>query len=126
MAKGPIVWCSRKQTAVSNSTTEAEYVAAAHCCQEMMYIKNFLKELTEETVTMTLNVDNMSTVKMIKSGQATKKSKYINIKYHFIVDELRNGWFQLKWCESKKQLADILTKPLANPTFTHLKDQLMV
>ena len=123
---GPVSWSSKKQTVVAQSTTEAEYVSAAHCCQEMKYIKNLIEEMMDEEVKMTLYINNQSTVKMIKPGQTTRKSKYIDVKYHFIVDELRKNWFNLKWCETKQHLADILTKPLNNPVFSTLRDKLMV
>ncbi|GJQ86998.1 hypothetical protein Trydic_g12581 [Trypoxylus dichotomus] len=56
---GPVSWCTRKQPIVALSTTEAEYVAAADCCKEVIYLKSFIEELLSE-VTATLNIDNKS------------------------------------------------------------------
>jgi hypothetical protein len=47
MSGDPISWCSRKQSIVALSTTEAEYFAAAECCKELKYLKMLIKELTE-------------------------------------------------------------------------------
>ena len=91
----------------------------------MKSIKNFMEELLSDTVKMTLYIDNDSTIKTFKSGQATRKSKYIDIKYHFICDELAKIWFNIKWIKTSENLADILTKPLVNQTFSDLKRRLM-
>lgn len=47
-AGGPISWCSRKQPIIAQSTTEAEYVAAAECCKELIYLKTLLQELIDD------------------------------------------------------------------------------
>lgn len=122
---GPVSWCSRKQSVVAQSTTEAEYTAAAQCCQEMKYIKAFLHELLGEQIQMTLYVDNQSAIQMIKSGQITRRSKHIDVKFHFVSDELSRGWYRIEHCFSQDQLADILTKPLHRPVFDKLKTKLM-
>ncbi|KAJ8865894.1 hypothetical protein PR048_033417 [Dryococelus australis] len=41
---GPISWCARKQPVVTLSTAEAEYIAAAECTKELMYLKAVLEE----------------------------------------------------------------------------------
>ncbi|GKC56740.1 putative ribonuclease H-like domain-containing protein [Tanacetum coccineum] len=37
-----ISWQCKKQTVVTNSTTEAEYVAASSCCEQVLWIQNQL------------------------------------------------------------------------------------
>lgn len=63
---GPISWCTRKQPIVALSTTEAEYIAAANCVKELIYLKNLLEELLEEKISEKLNVDNQSAIKLIE------------------------------------------------------------
>lgn len=121
----PISWCSRKQKIVALSTTEAEYIAAAQCVKEMKFLKTVIQELTNSNIEITLNVDNQSAIKMIKSGQLSRNSKHIEVRYHFIADEMKQGWFDLKYCPTDDQLADIFTKPLLNVKFASLKKMLM-
>ena len=47
---GLISWYSHKQPIAALSTTEAEYIAAAECCKELIYLKDILKTLTNEKV----------------------------------------------------------------------------
>ncbi|XP_071653778.1 uncharacterized protein [Temnothorax longispinosus] len=57
-AGGPISWCSRRQSIIALSSTEAEYVAAAECCKELLYLKALLEELLGEEILIELNIDN--------------------------------------------------------------------
>ena len=61
----PVSWCTRKQPIVSLSTTEAEYIAAADCVKETLYLKNFLQEITDKDVKVNLNIDNQSTMQTL-------------------------------------------------------------
>lgn len=54
----PISWCSRKQPMVDLSSTEAEYISAADCVKELLFLKALIDELMNTTVTVTLKIDN--------------------------------------------------------------------
>lgn len=59
---GPISWSSRKQSMVTLSTTEAEFIAATECCKELIYLKRILEAITEKEIKAKLLIDNQSTI----------------------------------------------------------------
>lgn len=119
---GPISWCSKKQPIITLSSTEAEYVAATECCKEILYLKTLIEELTGKIIKTTLNIDNQSTICLIKNGIGNKRSKHIDVRYRFINEKVTTG--QLKYCSSDTQHADIFTKALLKDTKNskHIKE----
>jgi len=113
---GPISWCSRRQTVVAQSSTEAELIAACECAKELKYLKELLNELTNMKVNATMYMDNQSTIKLIKAG-SIKSSKHIEVKYFFIKDEYYKGLFDLKYVSSEDNVSDVFTKPLLSSKF---------
>ena len=71
-------------------------------------------------------VDNQSAIRTIKNEMMSSAAKHIAIRYHFIEDEASKGRVSVKWCASKDQLEDILTKALPRQTFEELRCQLQV
>ena len=122
---GPIAWCSKKQSCVAQHSTEAEYIAAAQCCQQMKHVKSILEEMLYTKIDVKLFVDNTSCIKMIKANQLTRKCIYINVKYHLVKDEFNKGWFKINYCSTKENIADVLTKPLLPAQFQVLKTKFM-
>ena len=73
---GAIVWRSIKQTCVSDSTMEAEYVAA----KEAVWLRNFLKDLAVVPAIqkpLTMFCDNSGAVANSKEPRSHKKAKHI-------------------------------------------------
>ena len=107
-----ISWGSKKQPTVARSSTEAEYIAAAHAVGEGLWIRNLLQEIGfgQEGPTP-LYVDNRSTIAIIENPKQ-QRTKYIDIKHHFIRDRVQGGSFELIHCPTKNMVADIFTKPL--------------
>lgn len=122
---GPIAWCSRRQPVIATSSTEAEYIAAAECTKEIMYLKTLLEELLGESVNVRLKVDNQSAIKLIKNGVINRRSKHIDVKYHLVHEELKKGTISVEYCQSDKQLADLFTKPLGKIKFNTHKNVLV-
>lgn len=123
---GPISWSSRKQPIIAQSTTEAEYIAAAECCKELVYLKSLLEELLNKEIKIELNIDNQSAITLIKNGIVNKRSKYIDVKFRFIHDLVKNNIISLKYCPTTEQIADILTKPLNTNNYLKLSDKIVM
>lgn len=49
------------------------------------------------------------------------RTKHVDIKAHFIRELVAEGEISMQYCESKHQLADLFTKPLAKDRFVHLR-----
>ena len=54
------------------------------------------------------------------------KLKNIEIKYHYIRDMVHRGAMKLRYVAMNKQIADILTKPLARVKFEYFREKLGV
>lgn len=106
-----VSWCSQKQRTVALSTTESEYVAACQSIKELVWLKLLMAELISNNAVM-LYMDNQSAIRLIKNPEFHKRTKHIDVRYHFIREKFRDGVFQLEYVHTSNQLADIFTKPL--------------
>ena len=122
---GPITWCSRRQPVVATSSTEAEYIAAAECVKEILFVKTVIEELLGKSVNVKLKVDNQSAIKLMKNGVINRRSKHIDVKYHFVHEELKKKTITVDYCPSDKQVADLFTKPLGKIKFNAHKINLV-
>jgi len=52
------------------------------------------------------------------------RTKHIEIRHHFIREQVSNGICEIKFIESEKQLVDFFTKPLAKDRFNYLRTEL--
>jgi hypothetical protein len=69
-----------------------------------------------------LCVDNQSAIKLIESGQVTRRTKHIDVGYHYINEQLKGKLLSIKHCNTEAQVADILTKPLIPEKFVKFRD----
>lgn len=112
-----VVWCSRKQQIVTLSSTEAEYVSACQAVQESIWVEKLLTDLNIEiTYPVELYEDNFGCV-MISKNPETKRSKHIDVKFHFLRNLVWDGRYTLKQISTDQQIADVLTKGLSRTIF---------
>jgi len=116
---GAISWMSQKQKSVVLSTTEAEYVAASESAKELIWLKRLLGDITTFE-TPSLLVDNASAVKLAKNPEYHKRSKHVDVRYHFVREKFIEGELHIKHVPGTLQVADIMTKPLASVRFKEL------
>lgn len=124
IAGGPVSWKSRKQSTVALSTAEAEYVALSTAVQECMWMQRLLSELgNPPDGPTTILEDNQSSIAMAKNPQFHGRAKHIDIKHHFIRDQVSIGSIELQYCPTNEMLADVLTKGLAHEKFSILRER---
>ena len=119
-------WSSKKQNCISLSTTEAEYVAAASCCTQLLWMRQTLKEYGVNCDKVPLLCDNESAIKIGHNPVQHSRTKHIEIRYHFIRDHINRGDIELGYIPTKIQLADMFTKPLDEARFTYLRHELNI
>jgi len=114
-AGGPIAWQSKLQTTVAVSTMEAEYMAAFGAIQELIWLKGVLREIGIHLVDpITLHMDAKSAIALAKNPMHHKRSKHIDIKYHWLREHTyEDGTIHLEHCITEDMVADLMTKALA-------------
>nr|GEV04523.1 integrase, catalytic region, zinc finger, CCHC-type, peptidase aspartic, catalytic [Tanacetum cinerariifolium] len=71
-----------------------------------------------------LYCDNKSTIALCCNNVQHSRAKHIDIRYHFIKEQVENGIVELYFVRTEYQLADIFTKPLPRERFNFLIDKL--
>lgn len=125
MCEGAVAWSSRKQPIVTLSTTEAEFVAAAACACQAIWMRRILKDIGHvQADCTTLMCDNTSTIKLSKNPVLHGRSKHIRVRFHFLRDLTKDGVVELVFCGTQDQLADLMTKPLKLDAFEKFRKKL--
>ncbi|GJR19630.1 hypothetical protein Tco_0968157 [Tanacetum coccineum] len=112
-----ISWQCKKQTIVATSTTEAEYVAAASCCGQVLWLQNQLLDYGFNFMNTIIHIDNQSTICIIKNPVYHSKTKHIEIRHHFIRDCYEKKLIQVQKIHTDLNVADLLTKAFDGPRY---------
>jgi hypothetical protein len=122
-----VAWLNKKQGSISLSTTEVEYIASATCCTQILWMIQTLADLkVTYTNPIPIHCDKTNAISVSKNPVLHSKTKHIQIKYHFVKEQVTNIIVQLNYIPSTEQIADIFTKPLATTPFGYLRQKLGV
>ncbi|GJR67993.1 putative reverse transcriptase domain-containing protein [Tanacetum coccineum] len=121
-----ISWQCKKQTIVATSSTEAEYVAAASCCAQVLWIQNQLLDYGFNFMNTKIFIDNQSTICIVKNPVFHQRTKHIEIRHHFIRDANEKNLIQVLKIHTDDNVADLLTKAFDGPRFAYLSILLLV
>ena len=105
-----VSWLSKKQDCISQSTTKVEYVATTNNCNQVMWMKQMLKDICIDfTEPFIISFDNTSIVSMSKNLVFHSKTKHISIKYHVLRERETEKEIRMEYVSTKDQIAYIFT-----------------
>jgi hypothetical protein len=120
-----VSWASKKNL-VALSTAEAEYITAGHCCAQLLWMGQTLRDYGYKLSKVPLLCDNESAIRMMDNPIEHSRTKHIYIWYHFLRDHQQKGDIEIAYVSTHNQLADIFTKPLDEKTFSKLRNELNI
>ncbi|XP_062005817.1 secreted RxLR effector protein 161-like [Rosa rugosa] len=108
LSSSAVSWMSKKQPIITLSTTEAEFVAAAACACQAVWMRRVLRNLNHvQEGSTTIMCDNTSTIKLSKNPVMHGRSKHIKVRFHFLRDLAKDGEVKLVHCGTQEQVADV-------------------
>ena len=119
-----VCWQSKKQTSVALFTTEGEYLAAGSCCSQVLWMMQTLKDFGIKCEKVPIYCDNTSTINISENPVLHSRTKHIDVRHHFLRDNVAKGKINLVYVPTEYQLADIFTKPLPEERFLIIRREL--
>jgi hypothetical protein len=122
MNGGVISWSSRLQPTVAVSTTEAEYMAAAHAVKEALWLRKLMADFGDVSRTFKICCDNQSAITLLKHPISSMRSKHIDVIYHFARERVARKEVCFEYISTEENIADCMTKALAEKKFAYCRD----
>ena len=123
---GPVSWRSKMQGCTALSSTEAEYIALAEAGREISYLRQLMKDIgCEQEQATVIWEDTAQTIGLTKNPEHHERNKHIDVRHHYIRDQVQTRKIDLCYKRTSDMLADIFTKPLPRTTFIRLRDMLL-
>eukprot|EP00924_Labyrinthula_sp_SR-Ha-C_P008770 snap_masked-scaffold_2-processed-gene-1.46-mRNA-1 protein AED:1.00 eAED:1.00 QI:0/0/0/0/1/1/2/0/240 len=123
--EAPILWQTKKQTIISQSSTEAETVVLARGISNLKWFTNILDFFEVENKLFEIFNDNQGTIKLILGQVVSGRSRYIDLKYFYSRYEIEKRNWKLTYIMGLENPADILTKPSNKNMFYKQRNKLL-
>jgi hypothetical protein len=122
-----VSWLRKKQSSISLSTTEVEYIATTTCCTQVIWMKQILTDIeVEYDEPIPIYCDNTSAISISKNPVMQSKMNHIPIKYHFLREQVAEKNIRVEYVGTKEKVVEIFAKPLPWESFEYLRQRLGV
>jgi hypothetical protein len=98
-----VSWASKKQNSIALSITEAEYIVAGHCCAQLLWMRQTLRDYGYKLSKVPLLCDNESAIRMTDNPVEHSHTKHIDIRYHFLRDHQQKGDIEIAYVNTNKK-----------------------
>ncbi|GJW45315.1 retrovirus-related pol polyprotein from transposon TNT 1-94 [Tanacetum coccineum] len=119
-----VSWSSKRQKSAAISSTKAEYIALSGCCAQVLWMRSQLTDYGLGFNKIPMYCDNKSAIALCCNNVQHSRSKHIDIRFHFIKEQVENGVVELYFVNTEYQLADIFTKALGRERIEFLINKL--
>ena len=119
-----VVWISRTQKCVLQSTSEAGYLAMGDGVKEALFVNGMLQFLRPSRKPRKIDVfdDKEGAIALAENPLSSSRSKHIDVRHHFLKNLTEEGMIEVTHVPSEKQHADILTKALPRDLYEVHRD----
>ncbi|GJV22166.1 hypothetical protein Tco_1371186 [Tanacetum coccineum] len=100
-----------KQTTLAISTTKAGYISARKSCQQALWMKQALIDYDIRLDDVPIMCDDKGAIDLSKNHVQHSRMKHIEIRHHFILENVQKQNISIEKVSSEENIADILTKP---------------
>nr|GEX29464.1 zinc finger, CCHC-type [Tanacetum cinerariifolium] len=111
-----ISWASKRQTCITGSTMESEFVALAAAGKEAEWIRNLIHEILiwpKLIAPISIRCDSAPTIARAYSQIYNGKSRHLGVRLSMVKELIRNGLISIEFVRTQHNLVDHLTKGLA-------------
>ncbi|MFS8032553.1 putative RNA-directed DNA polymerase [Helianthus anomalus] len=112
---GAISWASKKQTCITDSTMESEFVALAAAGKEAEWLRNLIYEIPlwpKPISPISIRCDSEATLAKAYSQVYNGKSRHLGVRHSMVRELIMHGVISIEYVRTQQNLADHLTKGL--------------
>ncbi|GJU93926.1 zinc finger, CCHC-type containing protein [Tanacetum coccineum] len=113
---GEISWATKKQTYITGSTMESEFVALAAAVKEAEWLRNLILEIplwSKPIAPISIRCYSAATLAKAYSQMYNGKSRHLGVRHSMIRGLITNGLISIEFVRSQQNLATHLMKGLA-------------
>ncbi|GKB22152.1 retrovirus-related pol polyprotein from transposon TNT 1-94 [Tanacetum coccineum] len=115
-----VSWSSKKQNCTSMSSAEAEYMSLSACCAHVLWLKTQFTYYGFHFDKIPMYCDSKAAIAISCNLVQHSHTKHIDVRYHFIKEQVEKGIVELFFVGTEYQLADLFTKALSEDRFKYL------
>nr|GEV25138.1 Gag-Pol polyprotein [Tanacetum cinerariifolium] len=99
---------------------EAEYVSLSTCCDQVLWLRTQLIDHGFHFDKIPMYCDSKAAIAISCNPVQNSRTKHIDVRYHFLKENVEKGIVELFFVETESQLADMFTKALSEDRFKYL------
>lgn len=127
LGSGVVSWACRKHKTVASSSCEVEYMSTFEAAKEAIWLRTLLGEIgfhSPQSPPTTILCDNNAAITVAEDPSLHQRMKHVDIRYHFLREQVNNNEIKLAYINTSNNLADIFTKALDTVKFEKFRKYL--